>query len=158
MIKLPGDHEADMNSTEQHYPTKSDDAVGPPKPWRRIADPVFERVAGPLWVCEEEGNPIYALVSEERHDNGVGNVHGGVLALLADHALGLRLRTESGWSRQATVQLELAYLAAAKPGDFIEVRSEILRSTRNLAFIRATLDVGEKTVASAHGIWKINRD
>lgn len=125
--------------------------------WSRQPDAIFERIAGQLWIHQNGAEVGYALASEPRHDNGAGAVHGGVLALLADHALGLRLRAEPGWSRQATIQLEIAYLAAARPGDFIEVKTEVLRSTRNLTFIRATLTVGPQTVASANGIWKIDR-
>lgn len=139
-----------MNSTEP------DDALRRAG-WHRAPDAIFERLAGKLWLCRNGSEIDYALASETCHDNGAGAVHGGILALLTDHVLGLRLRAEPGWSRQATIQLEIAYLAAVRPGDFIAVKTEVLRSTQHLAFIRATLTVGPQTVASAHGIWKIDR-
>lgn len=126
-------------------------------PWERADDPVFERLLGPLWIRMEEAGPAYGLQTQERHDNGVGSVHGGVLAALADHALGRTLRMVGDWPRQATAQLDLQYVSAARPGDFVEARAEIVRSTAHLAFMRGILSVDERVVATAHGVWKISR-
>jgi acyl-coenzyme A thioesterase PaaI-like protein len=40
-------------------------------------------------------------------------------------------------------------------GDFVEAHCEIVRITRSIIFMRGTLMVGDRVVASASGVWKI---
>ena len=40
-------------------------------------------------------------------------------------------------------------------GEFVEVRSEVVRATRSVVFLEAKMLVGDRVVATASGIWKI---
>ncbi|MND00386.1 hypothetical protein D3C83_189790 [compost metagenome] len=54
-----------------------------------------------------------------------------------------------------TAQLQAQFVSSAQAGDFIVGRPEIVRCTRQLVFVRGLITVGEKTIASAEGIWKL---
>jgi acyl-coenzyme A thioesterase PaaI-like protein len=125
--------------------------------WSRKPDAVFERLVGTLWVVHKNAATVYGLKTDEHHDNGSGSVHGGILAIFADHAQGLSLRSGAQWDRQATIHLDLNYISAVRPGEFIEAHTETLRITNSLAFVRAKILVGLKVVATSEGIRKLER-
>nr|WP_272874885.1 PaaI family thioesterase [Roseomonas marmotae] len=82
-------------------------------------------------------------------------VHGGIMALFADHALGLTVRRAVDAAPAATIQLDINYIGVTRPGAFVEVRAEILRRTRSIVFVRGLLTVDATLVATANGVWKI---
>lgn len=109
-------------------------------------------MANPLWMRGAE----FGFQTRAEHANGRGVVHGGVLATFIDHALGLTVREAIGGGMNlATIQLDLHYLAAAMPGQFLVASGEVTRRTRSVVFIRGMLRHGETTVVAATGIWKI---
>ncbi|MFN7674210.1 MAG: PaaI family thioesterase, partial [bacterium] len=55
--------------------------------WGNGSDP-FETLTGPFYMKPlPEGGYICAFMPEERHCNGMGNIHGGCLMTFADFAL-----------------------------------------------------------------------
>jgi acyl-coenzyme A thioesterase PaaI-like protein len=54
-----------------------------------------------------------------------------------------------------TVQLNTHFIAPARIGDFVESRAEVMRATRTVVFVRGMLVVGDRTIVSADGVWKI---
>ncbi|WP_341898578.1 PaaI family thioesterase [Ferrovibrio terrae] len=118
----------------------------------------FTQQVGPIWVRREAEGPAgsaYGLLAEERHTNSRGVVHGGMLMTLADHVLGWMVWDAVERAACATVSLNNQFIAAVKPGDFIEMRGRIVRQTRSLIFIQGTATVNEKVVLTAEGIWKV---
>lgn len=62
---------------------------------------------------------------DESHLNTLGIPHGGMLATLADTAIGVMMSLETGRSKGAvTVNLSLDYLDSARLGDWVEARVE----------------------------------
>lgn len=112
-------------------------------------------MAGPFWTRCEGERRAYAFIAEQRHTNAHGIVHGGMLMTLADTTLGLNVWEEASRKPSVTVQLDVQFLAAVKPGDFVEARAEILRRTRSVIFVRGMVSVGDRVVAAANGVWKL---
>lgn len=115
----------------------------------------FAGLVGPLWHRHDAAGTRYGFLAGERHLNPVGNVHGGMLTTFIDDALSLAAREKSGGIGQATIQLNVHFIAAVKSGDFVEARCEVVRQARSLMFMRVNCHVGERIVASADGIWKL---
>jgi uncharacterized protein (TIGR00369 family) len=116
--------------------------------------PVFLR---PLWTREEPTGPAFAFEAKAELCNARGVIHGGMLATMMDHTLGLTARVASGGITLATIQLDLNYVAAASPGGLIEGRGEVVRRTSSLVFLRGVLTQRGAVVLSASGIWKAIR-
>ena len=53
------------------------------------------------------------------------------------------------------MQLNVHYVGAVQLGEFAYVRSELVKVTRSLVFLRGTMTVGDRIVATADGVWKI---
>jgi len=115
----------------------------------------FSGFTGPMWSRPEGDGWAYGVLADERHANGHGIVHGGMLVTLLDNTLGLTVWNATGQRPSVTMQLNTHFLAAAHPGEFLEARGEILRIAKSVVFVRGTLSVGDRAVAAADGIWKV---
>ena len=58
---------------------------------------------------------------------------------------------------QAKVQLDVHFVDAVQIGEFVEARCQVVRRTRSLTFMSATLLVGERVVVTANGVWRTVR-
>jgi uncharacterized protein (TIGR00369 family) len=141
--------------TQQHHHDRMQDpaAAG----WERVTGSGFPEAIGAFWVRRDtpDRRPVYGVLTDARHNNGRGVVHGGILASIMDHALGKVVRAAVTPLRCATIQLDLHYLAPANPGEFVEAHGEVVRKTRSVVFVRGHLRSGGREVLSANGIWKV---
>lgn len=123
--------------------------------WISPPDNGFTATIGPLWTSGDDARRMYAILTDERHRNHNGGVHGGLIAALADHAMGNVARHAIGGQALATIQMDVQYLAAGRLGDFLVARSNVVRKTRSIVFARCTITSGDRDVAAATGVWKI---
>ncbi len=94
---------------------------------------------------------------EPRHLNINGVVHGGVYATILDTAMGaavVSLLNEG--ETTATTSLYVEFLRAAREGETLAARGEVLRRGRHIAFAEGNLS-GEdgRTFSQARGTWYI---
>lgn len=122
--------------------------------WRPYSDEGFIGLVGPLWERPCGESLRYAFLAQPKHHNRRGVVQGGMLMTFADRAMGMTAWHANGQRPQATVQLDVHFVDAVQIGEFVEARCEVVRRTRSMLFMRATLVVGERIVATAHGLWK----
>ena len=114
----------------------------------------YSVLIGPLLARQEEDRCAYGLVIEPKHLNVHGVVHGGLIASLTDHGLGMIVWESVGREPCVTVELNLKYISAGQLGDLLTVRGEVIRATRSLVFVRGLITAGDRTVAMADGVWK----
>ena len=95
----------------------------------------------------------------ERHCNSRGTVHGGVLATLADIGMGyLMVFGNEPPRRMTTASLTIDYTGSAKAGDWIDVRMDVPKIGRQIAFVNARLMVGDRQVARASAVFAVAPD
>ena len=116
---------------------------------------LFTEKVGPLYFKEDGDNYTYGFLADESHTNGNGVVHGGMLFSFLDEALGQIVWRSVDKQRCATITLNCDFVASAKPGDWIETRSEISRKGIAVVFVRGELLVRGERIMAADGIWKI---
>jgi uncharacterized protein (TIGR00369 family) len=131
-----------------------------PEGFRRIERlSPFNALVGPLYERRDGETVSIGLAIEARHTNSRGICHGGVLATLADLALGYAMLAksgETGGQRQGgfvTAHLAVDYAGAAKAGDWVESRAQIQRVGSRLAFANCYLVVDEKPIVRASAIF-----
>ncbi len=114
----------------------------------------FNELVGPLHERRAEGAVSIGLRVENKHCNSRGICHGGVLATLADLALGYALMARTG-SRGGfvTAHLDLDYAGAAQLGDWVHSEVEVQRVGSRLAFATGYLCVAENRVVRMSGIF-----
>jgi uncharacterized protein (TIGR00369 family) len=106
----------------------------------RLAASDFHTWAGMEVVEATSGEVTVAMDVLDRHVNLQGLVHGGMLAILADTACGLSIRSAMEPGRlHVTTDLDIHYLAPARPGRLFG-RGKAIRVGRSLAFAEASIE------------------
>jgi uncharacterized protein (TIGR00369 family) len=106
----------------------------------RLASSAFHTWAGMEVVEASAGEVTVAMDVLDRHVNLQGLVHGGMLAILADTACGLSIRSAMEPGRlHVTTDLDIHYLAPARPGRLVG-RGKAIRVGRSLAFAEASIE------------------
>lgn len=112
-------------------------------PW----EPLYSRQAA-------SGAVEIGLHVREAHCNGRGFLHGGVIAALADNAMGLSYAHHVGGAGSVvTLNLSVDYLAVGKLGDWLVIEPRVVRAGRNVGFVDALVRAGEKPIARASAIF-----
>jgi acyl-coenzyme A thioesterase PaaI-like protein len=124
--------------------------------WSSIDANGFTGYIAPLWRRGTPGvDREVGFIADERHTNYQETVHGGALMTFADIGLGWVAADAIGHTRCVTAQLAIQLVASPRVGDFISCRAELVRRTSQMVFVRGLIKAGDKTVASADGIWKV---
>jgi uncharacterized protein (TIGR00369 family) len=103
----------------------------------RLQASEFYRWAGIELVAAGSGQVEIAFEAGAQHVNLQGLVHGGMLATLADTAMGLAVRTvlDPG-RRHVTVQLGIEFLSPGRPGRIV-AHGRSVKIGRQLGFAEA---------------------
>jgi len=124
--------------------------------WQEITKhTAFGDLVGPIWRTDQDGVPRFGFTVAPKHLNRAGNLHGGMLTTLADQAMAMTARVETGGKPHATIELNIQFVGGVKLGEFVVARPEVVRATRSVVFMRATMFVGDRVVVTTNGIWKI---
>lgn len=116
----------------------------------------FNKYVGPLWRLPDDGDvKRFAFVVEDKHMNGAGTVHGGMLMSFADTSMSRTARLATGAKGVSTVALNCDFVGPGKLGDLIEARVHITRQARTMVFLSAELVAGGRTLLVATGLWKL---
>jgi uncharacterized protein (TIGR00369 family) len=125
------------------------------EPVRRPRRNPFNELVGPLYERRSAGALSLGLRIEERHTNSRGICHGGLLATLADLALGYAMLAQTGLSTFVTVHLSLDYAGAAKAGDWVESQVQIQHAGSRLAFANCYLVANGVRLVRANAIFAV---
>jgi acyl-coenzyme A thioesterase PaaI-like protein len=138
--------------------TDATDAALTAAGWSIMDDDGFIHLVGPVWHRIVGIDHEFAIVGQDKHRNRRGVVQGGVLMTLADRSCGMTARAVSGADALATVQMDTFFVDAARIGELMISRPKAVRSTRSLIFMSTEVCVGDRVVATAHGVFKTVRD
>ena len=114
----------------------------------------FNALVGPLYERRNGDQLSVGLRIEAKHGNSRGICHGGVLATLADLALGYAMLAKTGGKGGfVTAHLAVDYAGAARIGDWIESAVEVQRMGTRLAFANCYLLSGGQRIVRASAIF-----
>ncbi|HVB49280.1 MAG TPA: PaaI family thioesterase [Burkholderiales bacterium] len=128
-----------------------------PEGYRTIerASPFVELI-GPVYERRRGERVSIGLRIERKHTNRRGVCHGGVLATLADIALGYAMLGQAGAKGGfVTANLAIDYAGAAKLGDWLHSEVEVQRMGSRLAFANGYLVRGETRIVRASAIFAL---
>ena len=113
----------------------------------------------PFMQRRTETGVIFGVRISDYHCNRRGIAHGGLIVTLADVALG---KAGEWFSRPPvsllTASLTVDFYSVARLGDWIEARTDVSRVGRRVAFGNCYLNVGNKPVARASGVFNVRSD
>jgi uncharacterized protein (TIGR00369 family) len=108
----------------------------------------------PIWVRRLERAVQLAVRISPAHCNARGFLHGGVIASLADNAMGLSLAATTG-SSAVTVSLTVDYVRSAAPGQWLQVEPRVIRAGGKLGFVDALVTADGETIARANATFRV---
>lgn len=118
--------------------------------------PVLELI-GPLYCRGEGAGLAIGLRAEAKHCNARGTVHGGILATLADVALGYTMAFSSDPPASlVTANLSLDFAGSAKIGDWIETEVDIQKQGSRLSFANCYLTAGGQRIVRASAVFLVS--
>ena len=119
------------------------------------SSPVIDLI-GPVYSKGEGAELVLGLRVEQKHCNMRGALHGGILATLADIALGYAIAFSSKPpTGLVTANLTLDFAGTAKIGDWLEVRVDIQKKGSRLAFGNCYISVGEQRIVRASAVFVV---
>lgn len=112
----------------------------------------FSTVLGDVFVDRAGGRLL--MRPTDALGNPVGTIHGGAIATFADAQIAaVRRGAEEGRPHSATISLSIDYLAPARPGEWLEMRVTLVRTTRTMFFTQALILSGGEPVARSTAIY-----
>ena len=124
------------------------------KGWRTWSRDNFETHNGPFWHrMDENGKVQCAFRVEQKHLNGMRNVHGGAFMSFADYCL-FAIASSHLEGPGVTIGFACEFLDAAREGELIECDGEVTRAGGSLIFLRGLLKSGERPLFTFSGTIK----
>lgn len=118
------------------------------------SSPFLDRIGG--IAARRAGNGIaFGVPLAAAHCNNRGTAHGGLIATLADLALGYNLALAAG-SRErpfVTVSLAVDFIGPASVGELLTASAEAQKADGRLGFVRGELHSAGRLVARCSGIF-----
>ncbi len=124
--------------------------------YRDIRDDGFNGLVGPIgFATATDDEWRFYLDLDDRHANIGGVCHGGALATLVDFGMGAAAFRAVGHRPVATIELNVQFIAAAKPGNRVHGRSRVLRIVKSIVFMECDICSQGRLVAKGTGVWKV---
>jgi uncharacterized protein (TIGR00369 family) len=111
---------------------------------------------GPYYFRDDAatGAREFRFLSDQRHANPNGVLHGGATVGFLDTMLGNAVWRQTG-RNCATISMESRFVASAKPGVWITGRTTIKRIARTIAFADAEAFAGDTLLVTVAAVFKV---
>ncbi|HKS56964.1 MAG TPA: PaaI family thioesterase [Steroidobacteraceae bacterium] len=117
----------------------------------------FLETIGPLYSAGSGAQLVVGLQVQEKHTNARGTLHGGVLASIADIALGYGLATSTNPpTSMVTASLNVDFAGSAQIGDWIETSLDIQKVGSRMAFANVYFMLRGERIARASGVFLVH--
>ena len=115
----------------------------------------FSTHNGPYYYRPGEGAVAeQAFFALQRHANGMGVVHGGMLSAFMDGVLAGAVWRGTGRTG-VTIHLSIDYLHMARVGEWVMGEARLTRATKDVAFAEGRAYVGGHDVVRCSGVFKL---
>lgn len=110
----------------------------------------------PLYAKKTEKAVIIGLRLARPHTNGRGLIHGGLIAALADNAMGYSCAQAAGWTSSfVTISLSVDFVGSAGIGQWLAIESEVIRTGRTICFAQCLARADETVIARASATFRV---
>ena len=114
----------------------------------------------PLYSQRTERAVILGLRLAKPHTNSRGLIHGGLIASLADNAMGYSCAqvmsgVMGGPSSLVTISLAVDFIGTAQIGQWLAVESEVIRTGHTICFAQSLIKADEAVIARANATFRV---
>ena len=110
----------------------------------------------PLYSKRTDNAVIIALRLARPHTNGRGLIHGGLIAALADNAMGYSCAHKMGGvASLVTIGLSVEFGGTAEVGQWLAVESEVIKTGRTICFAQSLIKADDVVIARANATFRV---
>ena len=110
----------------------------------------------PLYAKKTERAVIIGLRLARPHTNGRGLIHGGLIAALADNAMGYSCAQATNWSVSfVTVSLSIDFVGSAEIGQWCSIESDVIKTGKTICFAQCLIKADDVVIARASGTFRV---
>ena len=110
----------------------------------------------PLYSRKTDKAVILGLRVAKPHTNARGRIHGGLIAALADNAMGYSCAHALGWaSSLVTISLAVDYVGNGEIGQWLSVEGDVIKTGSTICFAQCLVRVDDTIIARANGTFRV---
>jgi uncharacterized protein (TIGR00369 family) len=110
----------------------------------------------PLYSKKTEKAVHLGLRLATPHTNARGLIHGGLIASLADNAMGYSCAQAMGWTFSlVTISLAVDYVGSANLGQWLAVECEVIKTGSTICFAQSLIKADDVVIARANGTFRV---
>ena len=110
----------------------------------------------PLYSKRTDKAVIIGLRLAKPHTNGRGLIHGGLIATLADNAMGYSCAQAMGWTMSmVTISLAVDFIGTAQVGQWCAVETEVIKTGSTICFAQSLVKADDAVIARANGTFRV---
>jgi uncharacterized protein (TIGR00369 family) len=114
----------------------------------------------PLYSRRTDRAVILGLRLAKPHTNSRGLIHGGLIASLADNAMGYSCGqviggVMGGQSSLVTISLAVDFIGTAQIGQWLAVESEVIRTGQTICFAQSLIKADDAVIARANATFRV---
>jgi uncharacterized protein (TIGR00369 family) len=110
----------------------------------------------PLYSKKTEKSVHMGLRLARSHTNARGLIHGGLIASLADNAMGYSCAQATEWKTSfVTVSLSVDYVGSAQIGQWLAAECEVIKAGSTLCFAQSLIKADGAVIARANGTFRV---
>jgi uncharacterized protein (TIGR00369 family) len=110
----------------------------------------------PLYSKKTDRAVSMGLRLAKPHTNARGLIHGGLIASLADNAMGYSCALATNWTTSfVTVSLVVDFVGSAQIGQWLAVECEVIKTGKTLCFAQSLIKADDSVIARANGTFRV---
>lgn len=110
----------------------------------------------PLYSKRTDKAVIMGLRLAQPHTNARGLIHGGLIAALADNAMGYSCAQATGWRTSfVTISMSIDFIGSAEIGQWLSVESDVIRTGSTICFAQSLIKADDAVIARANGTFRV---
>lgn len=110
----------------------------------------------PLYSKRTEKAVIMGLRLAQPHTNARGLIHGGLIAALADNAMGYSCAQATGWRTTfVTISLAVDFIGSAGIGQWLAVESDVIKTGSTICFAQSLIKADDVVIARANATFRV---
>jgi uncharacterized protein (TIGR00369 family) len=110
----------------------------------------------PLYSKRTDRAVVIGLRLAKPHTNGRGLIHGGLIAALADNAMGHSCGHQMGGvSSLVTISLAVDFIGTAQVGQWLAVETDVIKTGSTICFAQSLIKADNVVIARANGTFRV---
>src|SRR3954468_23096914 len=110
----------------------------------------------PLYAKKTAKAVVIGLRLARPHTNGRGLIHGGLIAALADNAMGYSCAQATDWTTSfVTISLSVDFVGSAEIGQWLAVESDVIKTGSTICFAQSLVKADDVVIARASSTFRV---